>query len=83
MSKPTRAQWDQRLKCDVVSLAYDFRSHTGQLYMPDGNCCHMPGCVTLFESIDPKVTAIDTHSGDKADTVYRKDGTEWNALRPS
>lgn len=76
----SRAPWDERLMCDVVSLSYDFRSHTGQLYLPDGSCCDMRGCVALFEAIDPKVTAINTHSGDKADTAYRKKGTEWKAL---
>jgi len=83
MSKPTSAVWDKRLKCNVVSLAYDFHSHTGQLYLLDGDCCDMTGCVALFEEIDPKVTAINTYSGDHADTVYRKEGKEWNALLPS
>ncbi len=64
-------------------MAYDFRSHTGQLYLLDGDCCDMTGCVALFEGTDPKVTAINTYSGDKADTVYRKEGTGWNALLPS
>jgi hypothetical protein len=83
MSKPTSAPWDERLKCHVVSLAYDCCSHTGQLYLLDGDCCDMTGCVALFKGIDPKVTAINTYSGDKADTVYRKEGTEWKALLPS
>jgi hypothetical protein len=83
MSNPRSAAWDERLKCHVVSLAHDFRSHTGQLHLPDGDCCDMTGCVALFEGIDPQVTAINTYSGDKADTVYRKEGTEWNALLPS
>jgi hypothetical protein len=83
MSKPTRAAWDERLKCSVVSLAYDFRSHTGQLYLFDSDCCDMTGCVALFEKIDSKVTAINTYSGDQPDTEYRKEGTEWSALLPS
>ncbi len=83
MSKPTEAALDERLKCNVVSLAYDFRSRTGQLYLLDGDCCDIIGCVALFAGIDPKVMAINTYSGDRADTVYRKNGTEWNALLPS
>lgn len=83
MSKPTKATWDKRLKCSVVSLTYDFGSHTGQLYLLAGDCCDMTSCVALFEGIDPKVTAIDTYSGDEADTMYRKDRTEWHALVPS
>lgn len=80
MSEPTEDTWDERLKCHVVSLTYEFHTHTGQLYLLDGDCCDMTGCVALFEGIDPEVKAIKTYSGDKADTVYRKKGTEWNAL---
>jgi hypothetical protein len=65
MSKPTRAAWDKRLMCNVVSLTYDFRSHMGQLYLLDRDCCDMTGWVALFEGIDPKVTAIKTYSGDE------------------
>ena len=50
--------WDERLQCGVVSLAYDFRSHTGQLYLPEGHCCDMTGCIALFEAIDPNVVAL-------------------------
>lgn len=80
MSKQIKAPWDDRLMCHVVSLAYDFRSHMGQVYMLDGNCCDMTGCLSLFQGIDPKVTAIETYSGDKADTVYRKEDEEWSAF---
>jgi len=83
MSKPTRAAWDERLMCHVFSLTYDFCNHTGQLCLLDADCCDMRGCVALFEGIDPKVTTINTFAGDRADTVYRKEGTEWNVLLPS
>jgi hypothetical protein len=83
MSRPKTTALYERLKCEVVSLAYDFRSHTGELYMADGHCCDMTGCVALFEGIDPKVTAINTYSGDEADTMYRKGGEEWKAFLPS
>lgn len=83
MSKSAKAAWDERLQCRVVSLAYDFRSHMGQLYLLDGDCCDMTGCIALFEGIDPKVTTINTHSGDQADTMYHKEGTVWSALLPS
>lgn len=75
--------YDERLMCEVVSLVYDFRRRTGELYLPDANCCDMTGCVELFEAIDPKVVAIDTRSGDRADTAYRKEGAEWKAFLPS
>ena len=83
MSKSSSGIWNDRLMCNVVSLTYDFRSHTGQLYLSDGDCCDMTGCVAIFEGIEPKVTAINTHSGDQSDTMYRKEGTEWRALLPS
>jgi hypothetical protein len=80
MSKPTKALWDERLMCDVISLGYDFHSRTGRLYMAHGNCCDMTGCVELFEAIDSEAEAIHTYSGDKADTAYRREGKKWKAL---
>ena len=83
MNKPTRGVLDKRLMCHVISLAYDFRSHAGQVYFPDGECCDMSGCVALFEGIDPKVTIVRTFSGDREDTVYRKEGKGWDIIPPS
>lgn len=83
MTDPTETPWDKRLGCEVVSLTYDFCSGTGELFLPDRNCCDMTGCVKMFESIDPQVSTIKTYSGDKPDTAYRKEGAEWKALRPS
>jgi hypothetical protein len=83
MNRPTRAVLDERLMCHVVSLAYDFRNHTGQLYVGDGECCDMSGCVALFEGIDPEVKAVNTFAGDQADTAYRKKGNDWSVIPPS
>ena len=82
MINPATAAWDERLQCSVVSLAYDFGTHKGRLYLQDGDCCDMEGCLELFEAIDPTVTAITTYSGDQEDTLYRKHGTEWQAILP-
>lgn len=74
--------YDERLMCEVVSLSYDFRTRTGELYLPDSNCCDMTGCLELFEAIDPSVVAIETRSGNRADTAYRKVGVDWKAFGP-
>lgn len=73
---------DERLLCEVVSLDYDFREHTGRLYMPEFNCCDMTGCLGVFRGIDPEVALIQTYSGDRPDTIYRRKGTEWTAYWP-
>lgn len=74
---------DERLKCGVISLSYDFCTHTGQLKLPETHCCNMPGCVALFEAIDSEVIAIETYSGNERDTEYRRTGDEWKAYLPS
>jgi hypothetical protein len=79
MNMLTKAAWDDRLQCRLISLTYDFRTRTGQVYLFEGDCCDMTGCVTLFEGIDSEVTAVDTFAGDKADAVYRKQGRKWSA----
>jgi hypothetical protein len=78
-----REVWDERLKCHVVSLDYDFRIHAGELFLTDGGCCDRTGCLKLFEAIDPDVQLIDTYSGAKADAVFRKEGSMWITLLPS
>jgi hypothetical protein len=79
MKELSSGAWDERLMCHAVSLTYDFGSHTGRLFLPGRDRCDMTGCVKMFEGIDPKVTAIQTYSGNKPTTMYRKDGGEWRA----
>jgi hypothetical protein len=74
--------WDERLQCHVVSLAYDFSSHTGRLYLVAQGCCDRDGCLELFQAIDPEVRAIQTYSGDQPDMAFRKMGTEWMSVWP-
>lgn len=75
-------RWD--LQTAVDRLAYDFNEASGRLYMPDGVCTDMNGCIALFTTIDPKVRSILTFAGDKPDTAYYRNGAtgEWEAMRP-
>lgn len=68
------------LQCDVVSAAYDFGTKLGRLWMVEGDCCDMDGCIAFFKSIDPHVNRIETYSGNTADTVYMLRSSEWQAL---
>lgn len=65
--------------CDLLSLAYDFRTRCGELRMPDDECCDMSACVALFEVIDPSVKKIETYAGAILDTVYWRSGFGWEA----
>lgn len=71
--------WDKRLQCYVNGLDYDFRLRKGMLYMVEGSHCDGPGCVALFEGIDPEVKAIHTYSGDWIDMIYGKNDGKWEA----
>lgn len=82
MNKTSDDRWDERLKCFVVSLAYGFLSRTGRLDMIADNCCDFSGCLSIFEKIDPEVDTIMTYAGGEPDTIYRKEGKEWNAFLP-
>jgi hypothetical protein len=74
-------RWDERLKCRVQQLQYDFHTKTGRLDFPEANCCDMTGAVGIFMAIDPEVRVIDTYAGGKADVLYRrgKERGEWKA----
>jgi hypothetical protein len=80
MKELSSGTWDERLMCHAVSLTYDFGSHTGRLFLPGRDLCDTAGCVKIFESIDPNVTAIQTYSDNKPTTKYRKDGAGWRAI---
>ena len=68
------------LKCYVTNLEYDFWARRGVLFMADGNCTDMRGCIRLFEAIDSNVTFIVTMSGGALDTCYDKRSGEWKAI---
>lgn len=73
------------LMCRVISLNYDFDAKSGRLVVAPGDNCNMTGCTDLFLAIDPRVRVIETFSGDKRDTTYRRLGrsTIWGAYLPS
>jgi hypothetical protein len=70
---------EDRLMCEVTSLAYDFRKKIGRLKMADGDCCDMSGCIAMFSAIDREVSRIETYSGVRKDTLYVRSGTVWSA----
>jgi hypothetical protein len=73
--------WTHRnLLCEPIRLEYDFQRREGYLWMAEGNCCDMPGCIEIFEAIDDEVLKIQTFAGSNPDTVYtRKDRGDWKA----
>lgn len=73
---PSRSEhFDRRLMCHVERLAYDLRTRTGYLDLPEGSCSDMSGAIELFQGIDAEVQTILA-----GDTCYqrRSDG-EWVA----
>jgi hypothetical protein len=85
MAKP----YGGKFMCEVRSIAYDFDRRLGRLYMAEGNCCDMSGCIGFFVGVDPAVRHIETFAGDMPDTVYVRDGDlpaghrlEWTAMLP-
>jgi hypothetical protein len=64
---------------DVRSIAYDFESRVGIVYMPENCCTHMTGAIEVFEQIDPKVRQVQTFAVDVPDTVYTRAAKEWTA----
>jgi len=82
MANSEEKRFDERLKCYINSLSYDFKTQTGTLYLSRGGCCDMTGCINLFRAIDPLVTKILTYSGDEEDTFYRVSDLKWLACRP-
>jgi hypothetical protein len=71
------------LMCFVLRVDYDYRCRTGAVHMEVDSCCHAPGCIALFEGIDPDVEMIATFAGGKRDMTYKKVRGEWESLMPA
>lgn len=83
-TKKPKSPWNECLVCHVCRLAYNFVEKTGELWLPNGHCCDMSGCIELFQRIDEDVQKITTYSGDKPDTIYKYnvgDSGRWDAVR--
>ena len=70
---------DKRFQCEVLRLSYDFGSRAGIAEFAEDNCSDMDGAIKVFSAIDPEVINIQTYSGEKKDTLYRKIKGEWHS----
>jgi hypothetical protein len=73
-------KWDERLMCRVQQVAYDFRTQTARLDFPELNCCDMSGAIEMVTAIAPDVRVIETYAGGKPDTVFRRNGDDWDTF---
>jgi hypothetical protein len=72
---------DDELTCHPKSLAYDFETREGKLYMAQGDSCNVSACIVLFRRIDPEVGRIETFSGERRATCYCRDKRgKWVSL---
>jgi len=72
--------FSDELVCEVNRVEYDFNTKIGALWMQDGQCCDMSGCLKLFKRIDPEVKRIQTYSGEALDTVYTRElSDKWES----
>lgn len=67
------------VSCFVRNLTYDFKAKSGVLYLEDGSCTDMSGCIDLFKRIDPNVSTILTIAGRRKDTAYVLTDGGWSA----
>ncbi|QKC99198.1 hypothetical protein EB231_35010 [Mesorhizobium sp. NZP2298] len=67
------------MQCYVRSVAYDFYTGVGTVFMEEDSCTDMSGCIDVFERMDSKVRRIETYAGARQDTTYIKVNCEWIA----
>lgn len=79
-------KFDNRTMCEILSLDYDFETHSGNLYMGPSSATDMGGCIEIFTGIDPKVQEIKTwrtmNTEKVKDTFYVKKNSDWHAVLP-
>jgi hypothetical protein len=72
---------DEQLQCEAYRLDYNCKTKIGHLYMAEGDCCDMVGCIQRFRKIDSEVREIRTYAGAVKDTFYqRNDEGDWRAV---
>ena len=75
--------WRDDLVCHYIGHDYSTQSKSGNIYLAEYECCHMPGVIGFFENIDEKVNFIQSWSGDKIDTAYARSDAGWKAYMPA
>jgi hypothetical protein len=76
--------FDNRTKCDLSGLTYDFETRQGELFMGPMSAADMTGSIRIFEAIDPEVVFIQTlrvQPGDIVkDTAYVRNDDGWHPV---
>lgn len=67
------------LGCELKAM--HSRGGVVELYFEEGDCCDMESAVALAECVIPVVHTVQTYSGNKPDTVYRKSEQGWTVER--
>jgi hypothetical protein len=65
------------LQCKVTGLSYNPKKRVGRLDLTAGGCCDMSACIAAFERIDKNVQRIETYSGSRPDSVYKRKFGKW------
>ena len=74
--------FDERLKCGVIKLKYDFDVSHGDIYLPERHRCDMKGCIDLFKSIDEDVITISVYHVDILESLFRLVNGKWEVRKP-
>ena len=69
---------DNNLCCHLTKMTVT--DDEVNLHFPDGECCDMGAAIKLATCATPSVLRIQTWSGEKRDTGYIKEGSEWKSL---
>lgn len=78
MSTAMKLLYEKLYAGPVVGLNYDFRNHTGLLFLESGHCADMRASIALFSEIDDEVQLIISIEGGDRDAVYIKTESGWD-----
>lgn len=74
------SQWSDDLICEWNSWeVHGTKPKTLVLRLAPGHCCDMGGAIHVAQGLMPEVETVITYSGDKPDTVYFREGNDWQA----
>ena len=73
---------DNEMMTDVVGFQYSYETRHGVVFLGEGCCSDMNGCITFFERIDADVRSVKTVSDGEPDVYYLRGPKGWASRIP-
>lgn len=75
------ALYHNEMKCNVVTIKYDYATKTGTVTAGPTERVNMEGTIAFFKRVDVGVQQIRTYSGTERSSTFRLVAGSWKELK--